>query len=523
MDPTRISIARVLALDVPLSWQDAVAVTHEAAVLSEVNAAMNARPSLVTAESCFITKDGAVELPDTTDYESPEDVARLLRDLLAGRDAPDEVEALAYGVAVHELSSDLAALPVGNRHALIAKLATRAIAAEHAPPTRAVDATPSPETPTSAATSARETVPAPPAPLRPVLVPPRTLRPPFVATPSITPGLRPPFVATGDSAAATARVLDDPAPVPEPASAAELERLRQRTVERARPGGLGGALRRALPWLTWRHDSADPRVLGGAAVVMAALVAAVWRGQGVPPATTPGRATTPPGLAASANAAAGASTSGAPTTPTTTGTTGGSSTVGPAASTAVAANTAPATGAMAAPTRARRQPAPAEASTDAPIVITPAESSAASAPPAVAPPPTTVAPSASATSPATVADSPRRAAPSGTPAAPPRAAARVPLYTAADAGVTPPVMLRQQLPSPLEPSVDAPDDWPFLELVIDERGAVEAVRLRAKSLAPGQTLYRHRMLLAAAKAWQFEPATRDGQPVRFLLRVPLEP
>ena len=67
------------------------------------------------------------------------------------------------------------------------------------------------------------------------------------------------------------------------------------------------------------------------------------------------------------------------------------------------------------------------------------------------------------------------------------------------------------------------DDWPYLELVIDEQGAVERVRLRAKSLAPGQTLYRHRMLLAAAKAWQFEPAHLNGQAVRYVMRVPLEP
>ncbi|MFN7979719.1 MAG: hypothetical protein U0P30_16415 [Vicinamibacterales bacterium] len=127
--------------------------------------------------------------------------------------------------------------------------------------------------------------------------------------------------------------------------------------------------------------------------------------------------------------------------------------------------------------------------------------------------------------PPTVAvDPPRRAAaPAAPPPTPARNGSRLTLYTASDSGVTPPVMLRQQLPSPLEPNAAVPDDWPFLELVIDERGAVEAVRLRAKSVAPGQTLYRHRMLLAAAKAWQFEPATRDGVAVRYLLRVPLEP
>lgn len=85
-------------------------------------------------------------------------------------------------------------------------------------------------------------------------------------------------------------------------------------------------------------------------------------------------------------------------------------------------------------------------------------------------------------------------------------------------------MLRQQLPSSLlEADAVVPADWPFLELLIDEQGTVERVRLRARTPAPGQTLYRHRMLLAAAKAWQFEPARLDGQPVRYVMRVPLEP
>src|SRR5690606_11756792 len=97
-------------------------------------------------------------------------------------------------------------------------------------------------------------------------------------------------------------------------------------------------------------------------------------------------------------------------------------------------------------------------------------------------------------------------------------------YTAQDTEVTPPVMLRQQLPSPLlEPGAEVQPNGPFLEILIDERGDVERVRLRARQPQPGQTWYRHRMLLAAAKAWQFEPALLAAQPVRYLMRVPLEP
>lgn len=120
-----------------------------------------------------------------------------------------------------------------------------------------------------------------------------------------------------------------------------------------------------------------------------------------------------------------------------------------------------------------------------------------------------------------VAEAPRAAGPTSTrePDAPNGA-----LFTSGDDGVVPPVIRRQHLPSNLmEPMTEVPDDWPFLELLIDARGDVEQVRLHARQLAPGQTLYRHRMLLAAAKAWRFEPARRHGEAVRYLMRVPLEP
>jgi TonB family protein len=53
-----------------------------------------------------------------------------------------------------------------------------------------------------------------------------------------------------------------------------------------------------------------------------------------------------------------------------------------------------------------------------------------------------------------------------------------------------------------------------LEFVVSESGAVEHVRL----VSPANR-YQERMLVAAAKAWQFRPATREGRPVRYLTRI----
>jgi outer membrane biosynthesis protein TonB len=52
------------------------------------------------------------------------------------------------------------------------------------------------------------------------------------------------------------------------------------------------------------------------------------------------------------------------------------------------------------------------------------------------------------------------------------------------------------------------------ELIIDRAGRVERVRLTS---AVNQL--QDKMLLAAAKAWLFQPAVRDGQPVRYQLRL----
>ena len=64
-----------------------------------------------------------------------------------------------------------------------------------------------------------------------------------------------------------------------------------------------------------------------------------------------------------------------------------------------------------------------------------------------------------------------------------------------------------------------PDSEPsdaYMEVTVDEQGLVQQVRLR--SIDP---TINERMILAAAKAWQFEPARKDGVPVKYVLRVPV--
>lgn len=541
MDSTRISIARILALGVPLTWQDAVAVAQEAAMLSDVNAAMNTRPSLVTPETCFITRAGDLELPETTDLESPDAVADLLRAMLGDNEVPEPLAALAYGSSTRDLSSDLTAFPVGNRRAVIARLATRAIATGPTRPAPRPDAPspsvapPSPQPPDTASAAAAWPPPAerPPAPI-PFPAPTAQLPPPFVATPRPAMVVQPPpFVAApvatpvtppappappasaaepGDTAAPSGARRMGPAP---PAPDAELRRLRTRTVEREQRNQRLFA--RLVRWLAWRPDSPDPRLLGGAAVVVAAIVSMVWRTS--PPLAGPGRVGAEASPAVTSNAVAAPPPGAAP----------------PGPADVAAPPTAPSTpvGAPDETTARARAPRTVAATTvPAPrpgsgVTLEDARGAAEIAPTPVAPAPAPAAASimipAPPATPAAVAPAAEGRRTAASPVGP-RARGRATLYSANDADVAPPVMLRQQLPSSLlEPDSDVPEDWPYLELLIDEKGAVERVRLRARTPAPGQTLYRHRMLIAAAKAWQFEPAQFNGQPVRYVMRVPLEP
>jgi hypothetical protein len=85
----------------------------------------------------------------------------------------------------------------------------------------------------------------------------------------------------------------------------------------------------------------------------------------------------------------------------------------------------------------------------------------------------------------------------------------VTVYTPGDHGVTPPVALRAQLPQQVPPWVDA-DGLSRIELTIALDGSVESVKLLGNRLD-----VKGVMFLSAAKAWEFQPATKDGVPVRY--------
>ena len=80
---------------------------------------------------------------------------------------------------------------------------------------------------------------------------------------------------------------------------------------------------------------------------------------------------------------------------------------------------------------------------------------------------------------------------------------------------SPPELIYQQFPSQYIETV--PNAHPGqLDILVLEDGTVGEVRLR-----PDSNRLQDRMLISAAKAWRFRPATRAGRPVRFRLLVPI--
>jgi TonB family protein len=84
------------------------------------------------------------------------------------------------------------------------------------------------------------------------------------------------------------------------------------------------------------------------------------------------------------------------------------------------------------------------------------------------------------------------------------------VYNASDKDVVGPVILRQEMP-PLSPALRLQaSDKGVIEVLINEQGRVEAATIR-QAVHPRYDTE----LLSAARDWRYQPATLNGQPVRF--------
>jgi hypothetical protein len=86
------------------------------------------------------------------------------------------------------------------------------------------------------------------------------------------------------------------------------------------------------------------------------------------------------------------------------------------------------------------------------------------------------------------------------------------VYTSEDRNVIPPQPIRQQIPA--YPGRVVLPRTGVIEVIIDGSGNVESAMMRV----PVNAQY-DRLVAAAAKTWQYQPATIDGVPVKFVKRI----
>lgn len=88
-------------------------------------------------------------------------------------------------------------------------------------------------------------------------------------------------------------------------------------------------------------------------------------------------------------------------------------------------------------------------------------------------------------------------------------------YSAAARDVVPPALLRSQMPE--QPTTGLPGERRgVLDLVIGADGEVVSARLTSES-----SRHQDRMMVSAAKAWRFRPASRNGEAVGYRLLMPI--
>ena len=88
-------------------------------------------------------------------------------------------------------------------------------------------------------------------------------------------------------------------------------------------------------------------------------------------------------------------------------------------------------------------------------------------------------------------------------------------YRVGDEGVTDPVALGVLPPKP-DPATPA-ERLQVLEVHINTSGTVDSAKF-----VMNRPSFRNSWWISAAKAWRFSPATRSGQPVRFVMRIVMD-
>lgn len=107
-------------------------------------------------------------------------------------------------------------------------------------------------------------------------------------------------------------------------------------------------------------------------------------------------------------------------------------------------------------------------------------------------------------------------APPPPPPAPAEPRPPPPVYQAGDPGVIPPVPIEQELPKLAPHMAGRIRGAGVLEVLVDERGLVETAVVRRSVHAVYDPL-----VLNAARAWRYEPATLNGAPVKFRKVIPV--
>ena len=88
-------------------------------------------------------------------------------------------------------------------------------------------------------------------------------------------------------------------------------------------------------------------------------------------------------------------------------------------------------------------------------------------------------------------------------------------YRPGDEGVVDPVPLGFLPPKP-DPTTPA-ERLQVLEVHINTSGTVDSAKF-----VMNRPSFRNSWWTSAAKAWRFSPATRNGQPVRFVMRIVMD-